>query len=249
MTKRATISKRLRFEVFKRDSFKCQYCGSSAPDAILHIDHVHPVSKGGDNDITNLVTACASCNNGKSDKLLSDKHATEMQMKQLQELSERREQLEMLMQWRAEIVDIEDKYLDFFIDEVNKKIFPASVNDNGLASARKWLKKFSIDELINALDISSDKGDDPGVIFENIPKIAAMKRMPDHEQRLRYCRGILKNRLSYVNMNAALQLLSQAYAADGDVDHLQDICKTVKNWTQFKSEIDAIINNAGANHG
>ena len=32
-TKRKTISKKTRFEVFKRDSFKCQYCGASAPEA------------------------------------------------------------------------------------------------------------------------------------------------------------------------------------------------------------------------
>lgn len=30
--KRKAISKRVRFEVFKRDSFKCQYCGKCAPD-------------------------------------------------------------------------------------------------------------------------------------------------------------------------------------------------------------------------
>ena len=46
-TKRKTISKKTRFEVFKRDSFKCQYCGASAPEAILVVDHIDPFSKGG----------------------------------------------------------------------------------------------------------------------------------------------------------------------------------------------------------
>ncbi len=35
---RKSISKKIRFEIFKRDAFSCQYCGKSAPDVILHID-------------------------------------------------------------------------------------------------------------------------------------------------------------------------------------------------------------------
>lgn len=46
MAKRKSISKRVRFEVFKRDSFCCQYCGKSAPDVVLVIDHIDPVSNG-----------------------------------------------------------------------------------------------------------------------------------------------------------------------------------------------------------
>lgn len=60
-----SIGKKLRFEVFKRDSFTCQYCGQSPPDVVLHVDHIHPVSKGGGDDTTNLITACAACNQGK----------------------------------------------------------------------------------------------------------------------------------------------------------------------------------------
>ena len=65
MTKRKALSKKVRFEVFKRDSFTCQYCGNTPPLVILEIDHVDPVSKGGDNDIDNLVASCFDCNRGK----------------------------------------------------------------------------------------------------------------------------------------------------------------------------------------
>lgn len=41
MNKRRTISKKKRFEVFKRDMFTCVYCGCKPPDVILEIDHVH----------------------------------------------------------------------------------------------------------------------------------------------------------------------------------------------------------------
>ena len=60
------ISKRLRYEVFRRDNHACRYCGAAAPDAKLTIDHVVPVTLGGTDDPANLVTACADCNAGKS---------------------------------------------------------------------------------------------------------------------------------------------------------------------------------------
>lgn len=64
------VSKRLRFEVLKRDGFTCRYCGMSAPHVELHVDHVHPRSRGGRDEIENLVAACRSCNLGKSHILL-----------------------------------------------------------------------------------------------------------------------------------------------------------------------------------
>jgi len=62
----------IRFKVLERDSFTCQYCGMSAPDVVLHVDHIKPVSKGGTNDMDNLITACAACNLGKSTMSLRD---------------------------------------------------------------------------------------------------------------------------------------------------------------------------------
>lgn len=61
-----SISKKIRFEVFKRDGFQCQYCGKTPPDVMLEIDHVKPRAKKGRDDINNLVTACFDCNRGKS---------------------------------------------------------------------------------------------------------------------------------------------------------------------------------------
>lgn len=59
------ISKRLRFEVFKRDNFTCVYCGRQAPEVVLEADHRQPRSQGGKDVIANLVTACFDCNRGK----------------------------------------------------------------------------------------------------------------------------------------------------------------------------------------
>ncbi len=63
---RKPISKRLRFEILRRDNHACRYCGGVAPDVKLTVDHVLPIALGGTDDASNLVAACADCNAGKS---------------------------------------------------------------------------------------------------------------------------------------------------------------------------------------
>lgn len=60
------ISRRLRFEILRRDGFACRYCGDKAPDVKLTVDHVIAVTLGGGDEPNNLVTACQPCNAGKS---------------------------------------------------------------------------------------------------------------------------------------------------------------------------------------
>lgn len=60
------ISRRLRYEILRRDNHTCRYCGGSAPDVKLTVDHVVPLALGGGDDPTNLATACQACNAGKS---------------------------------------------------------------------------------------------------------------------------------------------------------------------------------------
>ncbi len=55
-----------RQNVFKRDSYQCQYCGTEKE---LTLDHVLPRSRKGRSSWTNLVTACKSCNTRKGDSL------------------------------------------------------------------------------------------------------------------------------------------------------------------------------------
>lgn len=59
---RKPLSKKTRFEVFKRDQFTCQYCGNKPPNTTLEIDHIKAVSKGGNDEIINLITSCFDCN-------------------------------------------------------------------------------------------------------------------------------------------------------------------------------------------
>lgn len=63
-----TIPVSLRFEVLRRDSFTCKYCGRRAPEVELHVDHLKPWIETQKHDINNLVTACKDCNIGKGMK-------------------------------------------------------------------------------------------------------------------------------------------------------------------------------------
>jgi hypothetical protein len=63
---------KLRFHIFQRDNFTCQYCGRKPPAVELQIDHIKPKSKGGENNEENYKTACHDCNLGKGDMILQE---------------------------------------------------------------------------------------------------------------------------------------------------------------------------------
>ncbi len=76
--RRRSLGKRLRFEIFKRDGFTCQYCGAQPPNGVLVVDHIIPVAGGGTGDPLNLITACETCNQGKSDRHLPEEKFAEL---------------------------------------------------------------------------------------------------------------------------------------------------------------------------
>lgn len=139
---RKPLSKRTRFEVFKRDSFTCQYCGRKAPDVILECDHINPVAAGGANDLLNLVTSCRECNSGKSDKLLDDNSVIERKRKQLEEMQERREQINLMYEWQKSLIDSSCTEADL-VSEYWSELNPGwSLTDSGMVDLRKILKRF-----------------------------------------------------------------------------------------------------------
>lgn len=70
---RDNITSSIRLEVLKRDNYSCQICGNNKENgAILHVDHIIPVSKGGIDEMSNLRTLCRNCNLSKSDRIYSN---------------------------------------------------------------------------------------------------------------------------------------------------------------------------------
>jgi len=59
-----------RFNVFLRDEFCCQYCGSRFSTKDLTFDHVLPRALGGKTCFSNIVSACVDCNMKKGSKVI-----------------------------------------------------------------------------------------------------------------------------------------------------------------------------------
>lgn len=77
-SRRTRIPDNVRFDVLRRDEFACRYCGAMPDERdpngdwiVLTVDHVVPVDEGGALcAMDNLVTACHTCNSGKSTKVV-----------------------------------------------------------------------------------------------------------------------------------------------------------------------------------
>ena len=158
MTRRKAIPKKVRFEVFKRDKFTCTYCGRKAPDVVLEVDHIIPVAEGGKNDIMNLTTSCRDCNRGKGKRTLSDDSAIERQRAALEDAQDRREQMEMMLQWQRDLKDYEDKLVDF-IEEILTE--PYNEQWRLLPAIRAIIKRhihsFGFENVVNAAYIAREK--------------------------------------------------------------------------------------------
>jgi|WetSurMetagenome_2_1015567.scaffolds.fasta_scaffold71287_1 hypothetical protein len=260
---RTSLSKKIRFEVFKRDKFTCQYCGEKSPDVILEVDHIDPVAKGGSNDLINLITSCKNCNRGKRDIKLDDSTVLNKQRQQLEELEERREQIKMMLDWRKSLDTLEDDTLGITVDYIESKIPGFSLNDTGQDNIKKYLQKFSFDDLLDAIDISSKKylryidgALDKSSVEDYISKIGGiltLKNKSQIEQKLAYIKGICRNRFSYFDPKKASILLNdyvQALEKYGWTESqiLNDLeneliakTKESKNWTVWRDLIEKWI--------
>jgi len=61
-----------RLNIYERDNYHCTYCGKQLTRFTATLDHIMPVSEGGDNSAENLKTACLQCNSRKTARPLGD---------------------------------------------------------------------------------------------------------------------------------------------------------------------------------
>lgn len=149
---RKQISKKLRFEIFHRDGFSCQYCGSTPPNTVLHIDHIFPVKSGGTNDQDNLITSCEACNLGKSAKHLNDVPLS------IKERSKRILEIEDQLKGYNEILlakaDRIEQQAWMVVAELQGVDFAESYNRARLLSIKKFLELLPVSEVIEAAEIT-----------------------------------------------------------------------------------------------
>jgi hypothetical protein len=62
-----------RLAIYLRDGLACAYCGEGVEDGVsLTLDHLLPRSDGGDNDASNLITACHRCNSARGARSVAE---------------------------------------------------------------------------------------------------------------------------------------------------------------------------------
>ena len=248
MEERKPISKKLRFEVFKRDKFTCQYCGRMAPDVVLEVDHIKPVSKGGKNELINLVTSCFECNRGKSNKELSDNSTIKVQQRQLLEIAERKEQLEMLLEWRDSLDELQNDYVNAIEKEFTKKT-GFYFTESGKAKVEKWLKQFSLQEILDALDIAvstyfNGTQESSGVAFDKISGICFNRKKQKDDPRYyysNYLKKACKSKLYYYNLDKIEAFVFRNILNENDFLKAKGCISEARNWTSFCEDLEAIF--------
>ena len=241
--KRKTISKKLRFEVFKRDNFTCQYCGRTAPEVILEIDHINPVKNGGDNNIVNLITSCFDCNRGKGKRKLSENEELKLQIEQLKEINKKREQLEMLLKWKKELDNFENEQVDKIENLLNERtgnIF----SDCGRQDCRKNIKKYGFDEVYESTVISInqyyDETDEESAkkVFDYIGKICSTRIKQKNNPTIYKINYLCKNaKNKYTYFNSLHSFLRNNFELK-DFDDLKDIFCNCTSWIDLQESLE-----------
>jgi len=150
------ISKKIRFEVFKRDGFACAYCGKTPPTVTLEVDHIDPKSKGGKDDINNLITACFDCNRGK--KAIPLTKIPNRLSENLEILKEQEEQIKEYRKFLKKIDARINKDMDA-IDAIYTKAYPGWILSDSFrhGSLKNFLNKLPFTEVKNAMEIATSR--------------------------------------------------------------------------------------------
>jgi hypothetical protein len=150
--KRKAISPKTRFEVFKRDGFKCLYCGAHPPGVLLEVDHIVAVVEGGAHDMDNFATACWNCNRGKGARDL--KTAPKTLAAKARETQEREAQL---LGYQA-ILEAKRDRIEDELWRVADALVPGSSKDgmsrDWTASIRRFNELLGVHSVLEAVDIA-----------------------------------------------------------------------------------------------
>lgn len=156
---RTPLSKRQRFAVFKRDSFRCQYCGRTPPDVVLEVDHVQPVARGGSSDVENLLTACFDCNRGKGAEPLSVAPLSVTNRTEI--LKEKQAQLKAYNGLLAKISAAKQADIQGVVDVYDDAFDGWTLDDSARASISQFLnhlpKQIVIDAMLLAVQRMSEE--------------------------------------------------------------------------------------------
>lgn len=200
------VSKRLRYEVLRRDNHTCRYCGATAPDAPLRVDHVTPVALGGADTPNNLVTACEPCNSGKTSTSPSADLVADVEQDALRwSIAMQKAAANLLEQEKPKL-----EYRQAFLDEWNRWGYGEGNDRKAIDLPGNWkpsLERFRVAGL-------------PACVWSEIVDTAmGFDKVRD---KFKYCCGIAWNKVT------AMQRDAQTIVADEDPVS-SDAVATVRN--------------------
>lgn len=163
MNKRKPLSAKKRFDILERDNFTCQTCGAKqSDDVLLEVDHIKPVSKGGTNDLDNLVTLCYKCNRGKGARILGEKQAVKLEESRVDEMHKKMQQRQAYIKYKEKLRNADEQHHEKIIKIVNE-IVNHHFNKHEIISSKyalnpsqrsefyKYQKKHGVEKLIDSI--------------------------------------------------------------------------------------------------
>ena len=201
------VSKRTRFEVLRRDNHQCRYCGLSADESPLTIDHVVPVSLGGSDAPDNLVAACKDCNSGKSSSAPDAAQVAQVAEDSVRWAQARhaaiRQTVERTQKARDEFLAIWNRWT--YMDGP-KKGQTTPLPGDWFAAVDTWTQeRLPISIIKDAVDIAM-----------------SAKRVPEHSI-FAYMLGVMRNKLAEIDKETRSLLIGDADTKASEVDAMRSL--------------------------
>jgi hypothetical protein len=245
--------KRIKYEIFEKDAFKCQFCGTGTPNVTLQLVRIQDAQQNDEwLDLAFLSTSCKICEKKKSG--VEEKSPNNYMS--IDELEERLQQLKMLINWRKGMLNIRKQQLANLISYWENKIPDFETNNDQKKYLAAYISKYSSDEIRSAMDMAVDKFikfSDDGTLdknsiltaFSKIPEICQTKTeiVNTHEtDGLQRIHNQLEQGISgFFDSNRASQWLNYARSWEVPIDDLFKMATSVKSWTEFSLNIDKMV--------
>lgn len=159
---------------------------------------------------------------------------------------ERRAQMEAEISERDALTALRDDAVNAISGRISGMLPGHSVSEFGRSEIRRWLRQFSIAEILAAADIATEHlGVCPSkrqvdAAFSYIPRLCATRRMPEEAQRLRYARGILRRRLAYIDEVTVLGIMESAVCAGAAIEGIIEYAKVAQSWAAFVDRMEEL---------
>ncbi|MEJ2545405.1 MAG: hypothetical protein P8Y99_15155 [Calditrichaceae bacterium] len=246
--------KRIKFEIFEKDSFRCQFCGAGAPIAALRLRRIQEAEKQDEwLNTAFLSTSCTTCEKkraGVNAKDLADGFIS------IDELEERLQQLKMLINWRKGMLRIRKQQLENLVTYWEKKVPGFQISNEQKKHLLSYMTKYAGEEIRDAMNMAADKfinynadgsfdTDSINQAFSKIQEICLQKTKiaaNNETDGLHNIHQQLKNNINgFFDPHRAAQWLTYARSWEVKIEELAEMAQKVNNWTEFAVNIDKMV--------